>query len=123
MNTLTRLSIAVPLKTPACSVTTTRQRLGWIERFRRSGQSQRAFAQAHGLKLSQFRYWLYDPVLAAKNPCDVPRLQEVSLVPRFSQSGWSAEISLPAGPTVRLNERLARELIGPLLQVCPPSHV
>jgi len=123
MNTLTRLSIAVPRKTPACSVTTTRQRLGWIERFRRSGQSQRSFAQAHGLKLSQFRYWLYDPVLGAKSPCGIPRLQEVSLVPRFSQSGWSAEISLPAGPTVRLNERLARELIGPLLQVCHSSHV
>jgi hypothetical protein len=79
--------------------------------------------QAHGLKFSQFRYWLYDPELEAKSPCDIPRLQEVSLVPRSSQAGWSAEISLSAGSTVRLNERLARELIGPLLQVCHSSHV
>jgi hypothetical protein len=123
MNVLTRLSLRAPLKTPACSATSTRQRLEWIERFRRSGQSQRDFAQAHGLKLSQFRYWLYDPALEAKSPERVPRLQEVALVPRSSQPGWSAEISLPAGPTVRLNERLARELVGPLLQVCHPSHV
>jgi hypothetical protein len=123
MNVLTRLSLSTPIKTPHSSATSTRQRLEWIERFRRSSQSQRDFAQAHGLKLSQFRYWLYDPALGTKSPGGVPRLQEVSLAPRSSQPGWSAEISLPSGPTVRLNERLAREIIGPLLPASQPSHV
>jgi hypothetical protein len=123
MNVSTRLSIPVQRKPQSSLSPSTQQRLEWIERFRRSGQSQRTFAQAHGLNLSRFRYWLYDRSLEPNSPGGVPRLQEVSLVPRSSQPGWSAEVSLPAGPTVRLNERLARELIGPLLSACPPSHV
>jgi len=123
MNVHTRLSIPVPLATQVCSRPSTQQRLEWIERFRRSGQSQRAFAQAHGLNLSQFRYWLYHPSLEPENPEGIPRLQEVSLVPRSSSPGWSAEITLSTGPTVRLNERLARELIGPLLQGSHSRHV
>ena len=124
MNVPTRPSIPVQRKTQPSPSASTQQRLEWIERFRRSGQSQRTFARANGLNLSRFRYWLYDRLLEPKTPAAVPRLQEVALVPRSSPPGWSAEISLPSGPTVRLNERLAREIIGPLLQACPPpSHV
>jgi hypothetical protein len=43
-------------------------------------------------------------------------MQEITLNGWPSQQPWSAEITLPAGPTIRLNTALARELIAPLLQ-------
>jgi transposase-like protein len=96
---------------------TAAERAQWIERYRQSGQCQRAFAQTHGLRLSQLRYWIYNPSRPkADGVRSAPRMQEVTLNGWPSQQPWSAEITLPAGPTIRLNTALARELIAPLLQ-------
>ena len=92
------------------------ERARWIERYQRSGQCQRSFAEAHGLKLSQFRYWLYHPPAAPMGAASPPRWQEVSAGAWASPSPWSAEIALPDGATIRLNAALARDLILPLLQ-------
>ena len=94
---------------------TAAERAQWIERYRRSGQCQRAFAKTHGLKLSQLRYWIYRPVPKAEGLSTAPRLQEVDLSGWPTPHRWSAEIALPAGPTIRLDAALARELIIPLL--------
>lgn len=94
---------------------TVAERAQWIERYRRSGQNQRAFAAAHGLKLSQLRYWIYSPLARAEGLSSAPRLQEVDLSGWPSSHRWSAEVALPAGPTIRLDAALARELIAPLL--------
>lgn len=92
------------------------ERAQWIERYRRSGQCQRAFAATHGLELSQLRYWIYSPAPKAEGLSSAPRLQEVQLNGWPTTACWSAEIALPAGPTIRLDAALTRELIGPLLQ-------
>ena len=95
---------------------TAAERAQWIERYQRSGQCQRSFAEAHGLKLSQLRYWIYSPAPKADDAADAPRLQEVHLNSWPGPHAWSAEITLPAGPTIRVDAALARELIVPLLQ-------
>jgi hypothetical protein len=93
------------------------ERTQWIERYRRSGQSQRTFAATHGLKLSQLRYWIYSPAPKAEGRNTAPRLQEVHFNGWPAAGCWSAEIALPSGPTIRLDATLARVLIAPLLQV------
>ncbi len=95
---------------------TAAERAQWIERYRQSGQCQRAFAQTHGLRLSQLRYWIYSPAPKAEGGVTAPRMQEITLNGWRSQQPWSAEITLPAGPTIRLDTALARELLTPLLQ-------
>jgi hypothetical protein len=92
------------------------ERAQWIERYRQSGQSQRAFAQTHGLSLSQLRYWIYSPAPKAEGVVTAPRVQEITLNGWPKQQPWSAEITLPTGPTIRLDTALARELLTPLLQ-------
>ena len=95
---------------------TAAERAQWIERYQRSGQCQRSFAETHGLRLSQLRYWIYSPTLKADDVATAPRLQEVHLNSWPGPHALSAEIALPAGPTIRLEAALARELIVPLLQ-------
>jgi hypothetical protein len=51
----------------------TRRRSGreieeWIERYRQSGQSARAFALAHGLRVDTLRGWLYRRGRRMKSP-------------------------------------------------------
>lgn len=97
---------------------TAAERARWVEQYRRSGQSQRTFAAAQGLRLSQLRYWLYHyhPAAQAEGMNSAPRLQEVHCNGWPTAGSWSAEITLPSGPTIRLDATLARELIAPLLQ-------
>ena len=108
------------IRPPSCETglrhNTSPERAQWIERYRQSGQCQRAFAKTHGLRLSQLRYWIYSPAPKAAGVLTAPRMQEITLNGWPSQQPWSAEITLPAGPTIRLNTALARELIAPLLQ-------
>jgi hypothetical protein len=91
------------------------EREQWLERFRRSGLSQAAFAQVHGLSLSTLRYWLYHRSALAKASASAPRWQEIRVNGWPSSVGWGAEISLPGGCIVRLQAELARELVAPLL--------
>ncbi len=87
----------------------------WIERYRRSGLSQRTFAQRHGLPVSRLRYWLYHPKPVKKSPIPAPRLQEIQRNDWTSATPWAAEISLPDGWTVRLRGDFAREAVAALL--------
>ena len=75
---------------------TAAERAQWIERYQRSGQSQRTFAETQGLKLSQLRYWIYNPSPKAADVATTPRLQEVHLNSWPGPHAWSAEITLPA---------------------------
>lgn len=87
----------------------------WVERYRRSGLTQRDFAETHRLKLSTLRYWLYHTPDSRRSATAGPRWQEIRVDGWPTSPGWGAEISLPDGRTVRLHPELARELIGPLL--------
>jgi hypothetical protein len=84
-----------------------------VERFRRSGLTQEAFARAHQLPVSRLRSWLYRrrPARAARSP----RWQEIRLSPSSVTRAWAAEVGLPDGRTIRLEGTLARELIPALL--------
>lgn len=115
MKSSRRLLTAAPTAQMVLRYGTAAERVQWIERYRRSGQCQRAFAKAHGLKLSQLRYWIYSPAPKAEGVNTAPRLQEVHLNGWPTPHCWSAEIALPAGPTIRLDAALARELVRPLL--------
>lgn len=110
-----RITPASATQAPSLHCTAT-ERVQWIERYRRSGQCQRTFAETHGLKLSQLRYWIYSPSPKADDVATAPRMQEVHLNSWPGSHAWSAEIVLPAGPTIRVDAALARELIVPLLQ-------
>ena len=116
MNKSSRVCTSALISKNELRPASTAERAQWIERFRLSGQCQRGFAEAHGLKLSQLRYWIYSPAPKAEGMNTAPRLQEVHLQDWPTPPSWSAEIALPAGPTIRLDASLARELIVPLVK-------
>lgn len=91
------------------------ERARWVERYRRSGLTQRAFAAAHGLQAGRLHYWLYGPRAAPRPGLPGPRLQEVRVEGWTGVQRWSAEVGLPDGRTLRLDAPLARELLAPLL--------
>lgn len=79
------------------------ERARWVSQYRGSDLSMQEFAERHGLRVGQLRYWVYG---SAKAPAAAePGLvfQEVRLpAPALSAGSWSAEIGLPDGTTVRL---------------------
>ena len=91
------------------------ERARWLERYRRSGLGQEAFARTHGVKLSRLRYWLYHPRRRQASTNGGPRWQEIRVKGWPATPSWGAEISLPGGCTVRLQTELARELVTPML--------
>ena len=91
------------------------QRAQWLERYRRSGLTQRAFAEAEGLNLSRLRYWLYGPRPSSEAVAPAPRLQEIHVAGWPAANSWGAEVGLPDGRVIRLDAPLARELLAPLL--------
>jgi hypothetical protein len=91
------------------------ERAQWLERYRRSGLTQRAFAEAQGLNLSRLRYWLYSPRPSSEAVVPAPRLQEIRVDGWPAANSWGAEVSLPDGRIIRLDAPLARELIAPLM--------
>ncbi len=113
MKTPRQLAPINPLPEPPPSNPAERAR--WLARYRRSGQTQRDFAKAQGLKLSRLRYWLYGATSVVPSSVPAPRLQEIEFRGWAGATHWSAEISLPAGRTIRLDAQLARDLITPLL--------
>ena len=108
-------SSGVQLIAPRTAATPADERTQWLERLRRSGLSQAAFARTHGVKLSRLRYWLYHPRWPRASAAAAPRWQEIQLHSRPAPPIWGAEISLPGGCTVRLQTELARELVTPML--------
>jgi hypothetical protein len=79
------------------------ERARWIGRYRASGLSLKRFAQRHGLSPGQLHYWVYQSPKREKPSTSAPMFQEVRLsAPAATPSGWSAEVGLPDGTTVRL---------------------
>ena len=79
---------------------TTAERARYLALYRQSGQTQKAFAEQHGLKLTALRQWLYWPGKQAD--ITPPAFQEVIVAP--PTAGWAAEISLGQTVTVRLSQ-------------------
>jgi hypothetical protein len=105
----------IPFSHQATTTTPHEERFQWLDRYRRSGLSQEAFARTHDVKLSRLRYWLYHPRWRQSSATGAPRWQEVRVNGWPAMPSWGAEISLPGGCTVRLQTELARELVTPLL--------
>ena len=75
----------------------------WVKRYRASGQTAKEFAEQHGLRLSQLRYWVYQSPKPPIAPAVLPAFQEVHLPAALSTAGsWTAEIGLPNGTSVRV---------------------
>lgn len=108
-------SSRIPFSHQATTATPHEERTQWLDRYRRSGLSQEAFARSHGVKLSRLRYWLYHPRWRRASPAGAPRWQEIRINGWPAAPSWAAEISLPGGCTVRLQSELARELVTPWL--------
>lgn len=84
------------------------EREGWVRRYRSSGQSQRAFAEEHGLVLSTLRCWLRRD----QSPEASPRWIELEVGPAQRPiEGWEAEVILGEQRKVRFRGGMARELL------------
>ena len=102
------------------------EREQWIRRYRASGQSAKEFAQRHGLKLNQLRYWVYQPPKPPVAQPILPAFHEVRLPAAGLRAGsWVAEIGLPNGTTVRVARETdvawASALIDSLRRPCTPA--
>ena len=76
----------------------------WIESYRQSGQSARAFALAHGLRVDTLRGWVYRRARRMKNP-------STTMIPvRVTDSHEAA-----AAVTLRLPTGVEVEFRGPVL--------
>ena len=85
------------------------EREGWVRRYRCSGQSQRAFAEEHGLVLSTLRCWLRRD----QGPERSPRWIELGVgAAQRPMEDWEAEVSFDGQQRrVRFRGGMARELL------------
>ena len=85
---------------------TLQQRAELLTQYRRSGLSQRDFAQFHGLGFSTLTKWLREERrTGVKTPGGNGSVsfQKVDLSPQFSPTGWAAEVILADGAMLRLS--------------------
>lgn len=95
------------------------QRSRLIARYQRSGLTQRAFVQQHGLSLTSLTKGLrQDRHNQAAVPTGkvLPEFQPVDLSRRLGPPGWAAEVALPDGSTLRLAAHASATLADQLLQ-------
>lgn len=84
------------------------EREKWIERYRGSAQTQRAFAAEHGLCLSTLRSWLY----RSAEPQSRPRWIELGVGPAPITAGeWEAEVVVGEGRRIRFRGSPAQALL------------
>jgi transposase-like protein len=89
------------------------ERAVWVQRFRLSRQTQRAFAQDHDIGLSTLQNWLRRQGETAA----APRFVEVPVnVQPSNRDPWEAEIVLPNSTTVRLRGERAGEWASRILE-------
>lgn len=95
------------------------ERAGLVSRYQRSGLTQRAFVQQHGLSLATLTKWLrqgrQDQGQAPTRKVS-PRFQPVDLSQMIGAPGWAAEVALPDGSTLRLSTHASTALVEGLLQ-------
>jgi hypothetical protein len=97
-------------------------RLAMVERFRRSGQTRRAFCESEGVAKSTLDWWLRRSAavpskLAGRNASAVG-FREVALVSAGMEgsSNWAIEIHSPQGWTIRSRQVLSVEEMARLLR-------
>jgi hypothetical protein len=91
------------------------ERLEMVERFRRSGQTRRAFCDSEGVAKSTLDWWLR----RSKGWSRKKRMafQEVSVVSGMgSVSNWAQEVVSPQGWTIRSRQTLSIDEIVRLLR-------
>jgi hypothetical protein len=96
--------------------TTSSERAVWIERYERSGLTQRAFADRHRLGLSTLQKWLAQ---ARSSPTSAPTMpwQELKLPTVAGASRWAAELVRPDGLTLRVTPDVPTEWVAALWQL------
>jgi hypothetical protein len=85
--------------------------------YQGSGLTHAEFVQRHGLKLSTFQRWLYQP---KASPARL-KFREVPLPALLSQSAWVAEVGWSGGRTLRISAAAQPELIRFLLEGLEPA--
>jgi hypothetical protein len=89
------------------------QRLDFVAAFRRSGLSQRAFAEREGIKLSTLQGWIYRPSRVTSRREPVPRFVRVEGEAAAGvriQVGTEVVVHLGALPEPEYVVRLVRAL-------------
>src|SRR5208283_2758383 len=82
---------------------TPEERARWVRRYNRSGLSQRAFAERHGLGLFTLRKWItQDGKKAFTDRRGKPVWQELKLDGLPGAARWAAEVVRPDGIVVRV---------------------
>ena len=93
------------------------ERQSFVAAWRKSGQTQAAFAQDHRIRLGTLRRWLYRAEPARTQPAEV-EFREVKNVARAWESIISPAVEIAVGPeiTVRLKGSYGPELIARLVE-------
>jgi transposase-like protein len=97
------------------------ERLRLIRQYRKSGLTQKQFAQQNGIRLGTFEQWLL-----RERKRDVRRdwskgFQEVKLPLTLSSNAWAAELSLEAGLSLRLSSSAPVHWVCDLVKGLRPS--
>jgi hypothetical protein len=83
--------------------TTPEERAGWVQRYQRSGLSQREFAERNHLGLFSLRKWIAQNAVQARGGADTQAVwQEVKLDALPGATRWAAEVVRPDGLVVRV---------------------
>jgi hypothetical protein len=97
-------------------------RLAMVERFRRSGQTRRAFCESEGVAKSTLDWWLRKSATGPRKrvgrKTTAVGFREVALVSAGMEvsSNWAIEIHSPQGWTIRSRQTLSVEEMARLLR-------
>jgi hypothetical protein len=91
-----------------------------VQRYERSGLTQREFAARHQLGLSTLQKWVAQCRAAATASSQaLPIWQELKLPTATNPGRWAVELVRPDGLTLRIAHDAPAELIAGLLLVPP----
>lgn len=92
-----------------------------VRRWETSGEPRRAFAQRHGLTVSQFDYWKRQ-VHRAATADDTVGFARVEVVePSPGQNGACIELVLVGGERVTIHEGVSVDLVRTVVAALRPS--
>lgn len=86
-----------------------------VERFRRSGMTQRAFCHAEGIPISTLSWWVRKAGEKAE-PAGRMEFREMAMAPASVPADWSTELVSPRGWTIRCRHVLGVEEMARLLK-------
>ena len=99
---------------------TAEERANYVELFHRSGMTRQAFAEANGFHAITLGQWLRQARANSKAPRKSPTTFKELPLPACPL-GWSAEIALGAGVSVRLRGAATTELLTQLVNRLGPA--